>query len=179
MSRHPDWFERLDTIFDLVRESSTIPWFGRKEIQGAFGCSERDSIRLLHKLGAEVQDDALRLSRGSLLAQLEAIRNGNRYAAFLRQRNQVARQLSLARQETAARQFRIRPVEPEEPPKRLDQLPPSVTWRRTNHQEPGRFEILYDDGADLMRQIALFLEAASADREAFFAATELADDGRR
>ena len=78
----------------------------RKEIKAIFGCSERDSIRLLHKFGAEERDNALSLPRSALLAQLGAICRGTTYGAFLRQRQEVARHLTAARAETSARQFR-------------------------------------------------------------------------
>ena len=50
MARHPGWFERLDAIVDLTRQTRA-ECLGRKEMKALFGCSERDSIRLLHKFG--------------------------------------------------------------------------------------------------------------------------------
>ena len=70
MARHPEWFERLDAITEVVRQSSDLEWIGRKEMKGIFSCSERDSICLLHKFGAQDRDDALSLPRSALLAQL-------------------------------------------------------------------------------------------------------------
>jgi hypothetical protein len=58
---------------------------------------ERDTIRLLHKFGAKEQDNALSLPRFALLAQLEAVRAGSTYAAFLRQRQDVVKHLTEAR----------------------------------------------------------------------------------
>ena len=97
MARHPDWFERFDAILDVVRQSDRLAWLGRAEMKAIFCCSERDSIRLLHKFGAEERDNALSLPRTSLLTQLEAIRVGTTFAAFLRQRQDVAKHLSAAR----------------------------------------------------------------------------------
>jgi hypothetical protein len=165
MARHPDWFERLDSVREIVRQADT-EWLGRKEIQAVFGCSERDSIRLLHKFGAEERDNALSLPRTSLLAQLDAIAAGTTYAAFLRQRQDVARQLSAARAETAARQFRVSAIPAEDPPRGLADLPSTISLR------PGTFAIRYTDGGDLMRQLAEFLSVAGVNREEFFAATE-------
>ena len=179
MARHPDWFERLDAITDAVRHAEEIAWFGRNEIQAVVGCSQRDSIRLLHKFGATQRDNALSLPRPALLAQLQAIRAGSTYAAFLSQRQGVARQLGKARAEAAARNFRARPVVPEEPGPRLQDLPGTITWRRPASGPEGRFEILYRDGADLMRQLAEFLAAAGVNREEFLAATEAPDGGVR
>ncbi len=171
MARHPEWFERLEAISQTVRRSE-LEWLGRKEVRAIFGCSERDSIRLLHKFGAEERDNALSLPRPSLLAQLDAIRGGSTYAAFQSQRHSVARQLTAARTESAARQFRV-----ESPaPAGLDALPATITWRRITATGPARFEIVYQDGADLMRQLAEFLSAAGSSREEFFAGTEPHDD---
>ena len=178
MARQPDWFERLDAITEVVGQADQLEWLGRNEIKAIFSCSERDSIRLLHKFGAEERGNALSLLRTALLAQLQAIRVGSTYSAFLRQRQGVAKHLSAARAETAARQFRVRPA-PEERHARLQDLPRTITWRRGAPSGLGRFEILYDDGADLMLQVAEFLSAAGVNREEFFAATEPSDGASR
>jgi hypothetical protein len=179
MARHPEWFERLDTIEEVFRKQDNLEWLGRNEIRALFGCSERDSIRLLHKFGATERDDALQLPRSALHTQLNAIRSGSAYAAFLRRREDVARQLSSARAETAARQFRVKLAAPAGPSGRLQDLPETITWRRSATGGPGRFEILYVDAADLMGQLAAFLGAAGAHREEFFAATEPPDGTSR
>ena len=176
MARHPEWFARLDAILDVVRQAD-FEWLGRSEMKAIFCCSERDSIRLLHKFGAEERSNALSLPRSSLVAQLEAIRVGSTYAAFARQHQGVAQHLAAARTETAARQFRVRPAWPEEPLARFEDLPPTIAWRRASPTGPARFEIRYDDGADLMWQLAEFLRAAGVNREEFFAGTEPLDGG--
>ena len=169
MARHPDWFDRLDSILEVLRQSETVDSVGRKEVKALFGVSERDGIRLLHKFGASEQNDALALPRSALVAQLEAIRAGATYVAFLRQRHGLASQLRAARTENAARQFAVQPPEPQVG---LEQLPETITWRRARAAESGRFEIRYADGADLMRQLAAFLAAAGSHRDEFFAGTE-------
>jgi hypothetical protein len=168
MARHPEWFERLDVIAEVVRQSDGLEWIGRKEMKAIFSCSERDSIRLLHKFGAKERDNALSLPRSALLAQLEAVRSGSNYGAFLRQRQNVVQQLSAARAEAAARQFRV----VSRPRPQLENLPSTITWRRDAAGGRARFEVLYDDGADLMRQLSEFLSAAGVNREEFFAGTE-------
>jgi hypothetical protein len=179
MARLPEWFERLDAITEVVRQSSGLQWLGRQEVQAIFCCSERDSIRLLHKFGAEQRDNALSLPRSALLAQLEAIRSSSTYAAFLRQRQDVVKHLTAARAEAAARQFRATSRTPENRQARLQDLPETITWRRAAPRGSGRFEVLYDDGADLMWQLAEFLSAAGINREEFLAATEPSDDPAR
>ena len=179
MARHPDWFERLDPIIEVARQSSGLDWIGRQEMKALFCCSERDSIRLLHKFGAEERDNALSLPRTALLAQLEAIRSGSTYAAFLHQRQDVVQHLNAARAEASARQFRATPRAPQDRLARLQDLPKTITWRRSETAGPGRFEILYDDGADLMWQLAEFLSAAGVNRDEFFAATEPSDGASR
>src|SRR5437588_7957322 len=119
MARHPEWFERLDAITEVVRQSRQLDWVGRKELKAIFCCSERDSIRLLHKFGAEDRDNALFLPRSALLAQLEAIRAGSTYAAFLRQRQDVVKHLTAMRAEAAARQFHATSRAPDNPRARL------------------------------------------------------------
>lgn len=172
MARFPDWYSRLDGILASVGAAENLEWLGRAEIGALFGCGERDSIRLLHTFGAVVRDDALALSRQALLPQLEAIAQGSRYAAFRRQREGVAQHLAQARTEAAARQFRARAAFPDAPRPRLEALPLTITWRRAGLRGPARFEILYEDGADLMAQLAEFLHAAGSNREEFFEGTE-------
>lgn len=179
MARHPEWFDRLNIIVEVVRQSYELEWIGRQEVKAIFCCSERDSIRLLHKFGAEEKNNILSLARLSLLSQLEAIRGGSTYANFLRQRQDVAKHLSAARAETAARQYQLRPAVPSKLQVRLEDLPHTITWRRASISGPGHFEILYDDGADLMCQLAEFLGAASLSREEFLAGTETVDDHSR
>ena len=171
MPRHPDWFGRLPAIEESLR-ASPAPSLGRPEIGALFGASERDAIRLLHKFGARQQANALVVERSALLLQLEAVRRGGAYQAFERQRAGIAGQLAQARSETAARQFRVRAALPDETAPGLDALPPSITWRRTDSSGPGRFSIAYDNGEDLMWQLAEFLAAAARDRAAFFRGTE-------
>ena len=172
MARSPDWYARLDVILATLGAAEDLDWLGRAEMGALFGCGERDSIRLLHKFGAVVRDDALALSRASLLPQLEAIAAGSAYAAFRRQREGVAQHLAQARTESAARQFRARAAFPETPRPRFEALPPTLTWRRSAPRGVARFEILYEDGADLMAQLAEFLHVAGAHREEFFEGTE-------
>jgi hypothetical protein len=170
MARSPDWYSRLDAILATLGAAAPLEWLGRAEIGALFGCGERDSIRLLHKFGAVERGNALTLERASLLRQLEAIAAGSSYAAFRRQREGVARHLAQARTEAAARQFRARAAFPEFPAPRLSDLPSTLTWRRVPPQ--GRFEIRYEDGADLLSQLAEFLHAAGANRAEFLAGTE-------
>jgi hypothetical protein len=174
MARHPEWFERIDSIIAVTSEAK-VDWLGRREMQSLFNCSERDSIRLLHKFGGVERNNALSLSRTGLLAQLDAIRAGEPYAAFSCQRQQVARRLSTARVEAEARQFRVEAAVQRDVGPELNSLPPTITWRRFGGDGPGRFEILYSDGADLMAQIAEFLAAAGVNREEFLGATEPPD----
>ena len=179
MARHPDWFDRLDAIHTVVHQAQDLEWLGRNEVKAIFHCSERDSIRLLHKFGAEIRNNSLSLLRSALLPQLEAIRAGSTYAAFLRQRHNVAGQLAAARAATRARQFTVPSQDEPIGGSELHSLPDTITWRRSDPNGSARFEILYRDGADLMRQIAEFLTAAGVNRDEFFAATEPRDGSIR
>jgi hypothetical protein len=176
MARCPHWFPRLDAILDIVRSPATPDRLGRAEVKAVFAAGERDAIRLLHKFGAEVAGNALSLPRASLLTQLEAVHAGSTFAAFSRRRQGVARQLAAARAESPARQFPVRPRPEENPRARFEDLPDTIAWRHPGGAGPGRFAILYDDGADLMWQLAEFLTAAGGSREEFLEGTEPARD---
>ena len=172
MARHPEWFESLDRIEEGI-QLTDIEWLGRREIQAIFECSERDSIRLLHKFGSTEREDVLSLPRTALLAELRAVRAGNAYGNYVRQRHDVARRLSEARAELAARQFVVGPKVTESRVARFEELPATIRLA------PGRLEILYTDGADLMRQVACFLATAGVNRDEFLAATEPSDEPSR
>jgi hypothetical protein len=177
MARNPEWFERLDGILDVLRDAESLEVLGRNEVRAIFGCSERDSIRLLHRFGACERNDALVLTRSGLIGELEVVRGGEAYAAFLRRRNAVADELTAARKDVTSRDFSLPDTSSLSHPS-LEKLPATLVWRRPSSSGPGKFEITYRDGNDLMLQIAAFLSAASAEREQFFAGTEPADAGR-
>jgi len=105
------------------------------------------------------------------------MRSSSAYSAFMRQRQDVVKQRTAARAEAAARQFRVTSRAPEECRERLEDLPKTITWRRDGPS--GRFEVLYNDGADLMWQLAKFLSAAGVNPEEFFAGTEPSDGAAR
>ena len=168
MARHPDWFERLDAILDITRQS-TAECLGRKEMKAVFACSERDSIRLLHKFGATEIDDALSLPRASLLTHLDAIRLGTAYAAFLRQRQQVAKHLAVAHAENVARRRRIPGSAQFQAGKSLADLPAGVRL------EPGRIVCEFAYQEDFWAMIDALADIAAQDPDAFENAT-LAED---
>ncbi len=33
MARHPEWFERLDAIIEVVRQADKLEWLGRTEVK--------------------------------------------------------------------------------------------------------------------------------------------------
>ncbi len=130
MPRHPEWFERIAAIEDAVREATETEVFGAQEIGAAFQLGYRESLRLLHKFGARVEADALRVSREALLAQLEAVRASTSYRSFLQKRSGIAQHLARAREESAARRLRVRPARAETERTRLEHLPRTLTWQR-------------------------------------------------
>ena len=36
MARHPDWFQRLDAIVEIVSRADRLEWLGRTEIEAIF-----------------------------------------------------------------------------------------------------------------------------------------------
>ena len=164
MARHPDWFERLDAILDITRQSPA-ECLGRKEMKAIFGSSERDSIRLLHKFGAREVADALSLPLSSLLAQLEGIRSGTAYSAFLRQRQQVAQNLAVAHAENVARRRRIPGSVDFQADKSLADLPAGVRL------EPGRIVCEFAYPEDFWAMIDALADIAAQDPDAFENAT--------
>lgn len=143
----------------------TADWAQSDRAEGntepSFGCSERDSIRLLHKFGAILLHDALSLPRAALLAQLEEIRSGAAYTAFLRQRQQVAQKLAVARAEHVAHQHRIRGGAEFRYGKSLADLPPGV------HLAPGRIFFDFTHPEDFWAMVDTLADIAAQDPESF------------
>jgi len=172
MARHPEWFERIEAIEEAVRRAAGTESLGAPEIGAAFRSGYRESVRLLHRFGARYESDLLSVGRPALLAQLKAVRSGETYRAFLRKREGVAQQLEQARTESAARRLRVRAAPRSSEQAGLEDLPPTLAWRREEPSGQGRFEIRYDNGEDLLWQLSEFLLAAGRDREEFFRSTE-------
>ncbi len=164
MARHPDWFGRLDTIFSVVQKTP-IEWLGRREIKAIFSCSERDSIRLLHRFGATENNDALCLSTPSLMSQLEAVRAGLPYAAFLRQRQRVAQTLTVAQAENVARQRRIDGSVDFRYDRSISDLPANIRL------EPGRVTFAFTYPDEFWALVNELANIAAQDVESFEAAT--------
>jgi len=168
MARHPDWFNRLDAILDTIRQMS-IECLGRKEMKAVFACSERDSIRLLHKFGATEVADALSLPRSSLLIQLEALQSGTAYSAFRRQRQHVAQHLAVAQAENVARHRRISGSVQFQAGRSIADLPAGVRL------EPGRIVCEFAYPEDFWAMIDTLADVAAQDPDAFENATLLKD----
>ena len=160
MARHPEWFQRLDSILATAREAPSES-FGRREIRALFGCAERDSIRLLHTFGAEKVADALSLPRGLLVSQIEAIRIGPAYAAFQRKRRQVAKHLAAAQADHIARQRPIAGSADFQAGTSFADLPAGVRLAR------GRITCEFERPEDFWALIDKLADIAAADPERF------------
>lgn len=168
MARFPNWFLRLDAIVDVIRQTS-LDVLARREIAALFSCSDRDSIRLLHKFGATHSVDALSLPRSSLLTQLETVRLSAAYATFLRQRHQVAQTLAVAQAETVARNRRIAGSAEFQVGKTLKDLPAGIRIEVgrivCEFRYPEEFWALIDELADIAAQDPSAFEDATTNRK--------------
>lgn len=168
MARFPDWFSRLDAIIDVIGQTP-LEVLGRREIAALFACSDRDSIRLLHRFGGTRTADALSLPRSSLLSQMETIRTSATYATFLRKRHQVARTLAVAQAETIARHRQIAGSAEFQVGKTLKELPAGVRLEVgrivCEFRSPDEFWALIDALADLAAQDPGAFEEATTNRD--------------
>ena len=160
MARHPDWFQRLDSILSTARVAP-LESLGRGEIQALFGCAGRDSIRLLHKFGAVKVADALSLPRPVLVTALEAVRAGAAFAAFQRKRRQVAKHLAAAQTDHIARQRPIAGSVDFRPGKSFADLPPGVRIER------GRITCTFERPEDFWAQIDALADIAASHPQDF------------
>ena len=174
MPAKPSWFRNLPYIIEGLEQSS-LSFLDRQAVEKLFGVGERRARQVLEQFagreGLLQLGNAAAVPRERFLENLRAFSHGEEVAAAEGERRRAAEQLQAAKVESAARQFRVMIGNPAGRP-RLEALPETVAWRRAQPAGPARFAILYDDGADLLWQIAEFLRAASANRHEFFDATE-------
>lgn len=160
MARQPNWFSILEVILHTIQHAS-VESFGRREIQALFGCSQRDSIRLLHRFGATETAGALSLPRAALIVQLEAVQSGDGYSAFLRRRKKVARYLAAAQSESVSRNRSIAGSPEFLAGRSLTDLPSGVRL------EPGRVQFQFAYPEDFWSMVDALADIAAHDPDAF------------
>lgn len=174
MPARPAWFRDLPCILEKLERSSRS-LLDRQAVEALFGVEERRARQLLRQFagpeGLVPVGNALGVPRDRFCHHLRRFAQGEEVAQAEEEGRYAAEQREDLKSETPAQRFRILLGEPVGRP-RLAQLPETITWRRTQPFGPARFEIWYDDGADLMEQMAKFLRAASAQKEEFYAGTE-------
>lgn len=169
MARTPDWFDRLPTILEALR-NSPAEILGRAEIQALFATSERDSWRLLRRFGAQLAGDLLSVEKTSLLSQLETLMVGADYQAFRRRKERVADDLAVTRPATQARFHRIAGSPEFDTSRRLKNLPPDIKL------EPGRLEVRFGTEEDLWWLLDQLADIAAQDEAAFRSCIEPFED---
>lgn len=163
MARSPSWFEQLPDILERI-SAFPAPILDRRTIERLFNVSRRDAFRLLHKFGAKSAGDSLAIQRDELLIQLDAIRGGDTYQAWVRRTGELGEQLSAAREAAPARHILI-PVAKH--PLAVDSLPPGIHIHPLEAGRSGRLEIEFATNEELWLKLAELARTRARDRQAF------------
>jgi hypothetical protein len=159
MAKYPDWFDRLDSILTTLG-ASPLDSLDRREIEALFACSERDSLRLLNRFGANKTGGTLQIERASLVRQLEALRTSGAYRSFLSKEDRVTGTMAVAKPASRAR-FRRIAGSAEFEPRRLGDLPDAITLA------PGLLQVRFELEEDLWYLLDQLADIAAQDSDAF------------
>jgi hypothetical protein len=159
MPRKAEWTHRLD---DAIAQLRTLGHarIDRAALEELLGLSPRQALRILNRLGAQQAGKSLSMDRLELVGCLEAIRGGEAVRREAARRDRVHEQLQAARRRhTAGRMSVPAPTGPSD----FTNLAPGI--RLT----PGRLEITFQSGEELLGRLYELVQAATDDIDRFLA----------
>ena len=152
----------MEEAIEELRQLST-PTVDRASIERLLCVSPRQALRILHQLSPHRAGKSLLIARTDLIAQLESLASGAPAQAERRRLSRVTAELETLRRHGAARRLRL-PVAVAAPTAGWAQLPPGI--RLT----PGRLEITFQSGEELLGKLLELAQAVAGDLEQFRAA---------
>lgn len=159
MPRRTEWILRLEPALEELR---LLPCAAvdRATVQRLFHVSYRHAVRLLHQFGAGLAGRSLVIDRLTLIARLEALRNGEAVQFEVRRHRRVADALLALRRELAARKINVEsPLQAWE--YRLANLPDGLTL------EKQRLQVSFASTRQLLSQLFALSQAIANDFESF------------
>jgi len=158
MPAKPQWLLRLPQIIEAL-ESIVAPVVDRDSVEQLFGISRRRAIQLLHRFGGYQAGKTFLVERQGLLAQLEAIRDGQAFSQEAKRRRRVLHELDEISRLQKARAVKIK-VSREEIAKARG-LPEGV------RVEPGRMVVEFEGMDQLLSRLFQVSQSAVRDFPAF------------
>ena len=163
MPAKPQWLLRVPQIIEVL-ESSITPVVDRASVEHLFGIGRRRAIQLLHRFGGYQAGKTFLVDRNELIAQLEAIRDGEAFSRERKRRQHLVHELEQASRLQKARAVKIQ-VSREEVDK-LRGLPEGVTV------EAGQLVVQFDGVEELLRRLYELSQSAARNFYAFEKAVE-------
>ncbi len=159
MPRKTEWTLRLDNALAQLRQLRH-PRIDRAALEQLLGVSPRQALRILNDLGAEQAGKSLSIDRLELIAKFETMRQGEKVQTEVVRLERVHEELRRARSG--------RLTLPSAAPARTDfaNLTPGIRLA------PGRLEITFTSGEELLGRLFELLQAVNEDVDQFLAISQ-------
>jgi len=141
----PSYIHKLEGILAEARKPKPIPFFRRRDIESLFGLRKRQTVNLMHRIGAVRVSRELAVEQRDLVRWLEQMVEDPSVAAEWRRHQRVIGRIIDLKAETAARAVKI--VLPD--PERSVELPDGVSLR------PGLLTISFNSEQQLLERLFL------------------------
>lgn len=152
MPRKPAWIHRLDTVLDELYRLPA-PILDSAAIAKLFAVSPRHARRILGDVLELPAGRSLVVTRADLIDKLHRLQADPAHREESRRMQRVARQIDALREHAQARQIPIR------------RRPPGIP--STVDLEPGRLEIRFASGAELLEQLLQLAQRIAGDFQWF------------
>ncbi len=162
MPRKSEWTHRLSAALEELRDSSS-PTVDRAGLEQLLQVSPRQALRIMHRLSPHVAGHCLVIRREELIERLESIGAAAATQAEHRRQAHLADTLRYTRTAQTALQVEI-PVAARQQAHLWDALPEGIRL------SPGRLEIAFESGEDLLGKLFTLAQTVAGDLDRFYAA---------
>lgn len=159
MPRKAEWTHRLEEAIGELRQL-TAPTVDRAAMERLLRVSPRQALRILHQLSPHQAGKSLLIARTDLIVQFEAMLGREPVQSERRRLGRVVVELDRLRRQGAARNVKVA-------------APAGGEWANLPdgiRLAPGRLEIAFLSGEDLLGKLLSLAQAVADDPEQFRAA---------
>lgn len=159
MPAKAEWLPRVPEILAELR-ALEVPVLDRAAIQRLFHFQRRRAIQFLHAEGGYQAGHSFLVDRLRLIAQLEAIQNGDGFHQESRRRMRLEETVKRLRQHAVGARVKIL-VEPAVLDARMNALPAGIRLK------PGSLSVAFHDPQELLQRLFALSQAMANDYECF------------
>jgi hypothetical protein len=157
LPRKAEWTHRLPEVLAELRTLSA-PAVDRAAVERLWGVSARQALRIMHRFGPQAAGSSMMIQREELIRQLEQMAEGGPVRFEHERRERLTSELERQRRQAAAQLVAV-PVPP-----------PEAGWQTLSdgiRLEPGRLEIRFQSGEQLLGLLLELAHAVAGDLEQF------------